>query len=279
ERHPRRAGVMRAPRQSAQAPRNPSMPSADALRPSAPSASRPPASRSTGRRRGRSTEARAGPRRATPVARSRPGDERGAREPAAGEPVRHALHVYPSLTASVRPKREPAHAKAAAILRATLSTRAERIVDTLIGLDPMADLPRTGWLLRGVRPCESIADHSYFVAVTVMLIVDALREEGVTVDGEKALRMALVHDAPEAKTGDVPMPQKTERMDAALEELEEQIIGRLVPEPQQREWREMEDGESLEARIVKVADKIQMMTKALVYGRAGRGDLHEFWMN
>lgn len=160
-----------------------------------------------------------------------------------------------------------------------MSARAERIVDTLIGLDPLADLPRTGWLLRGVRPCESIADHSYFVAVTVMLLVDALREEGVAVDGEKALRMALVHDAPEAKTGDVPMPQKTERMSAALEELEEDITARLLPGPARAAWREAEEGESLEARIVKTADKIQMMTKALVYGQQGRGDLHEFWAN
>jgi putative hydrolases of HD superfamily len=158
-----------------------------------------------------------------------------------------------------------------------VSARAERIVDTLIGLDPLADLPRTGWLLRGVRPCESIADHSYFVALTVMLLVDALREEGVAIDGEKALRMALVHDAPEAQTGDVPMPQKTPRVDAALEELEEQIAERLLPEPQRRSWREAEDCESLEAQLVKVADKVQMMTKALIYGRQGRGDLREFW--
>ncbi len=176
------------------------------------------------------------------------------------------------------PHRHPTAGVSQVILRA-VTARAERIVDTLIGLDPMADLPRTGWLLRGIRPCESIADHSYFVAVTVMLLVDALREEGMTVDGEKALRMALVHDTPEAKTGDVPMPQKTPRMDAALEELEGEIVKRLLPEPQRHAWREAEDGESLEARIVKAADKIQMMTKALVYGQQQRGDLHEFWAN
>lgn len=90
-----------------------------------------------------------------------------------------------------------------------VSERARRILDTLVGLDPMAELPRTGWLLRGIRPCESIADHSYAVALTVMLLVDALRDEGVDVDGERALRMALVHDTPEAKTGDILMPQKT----------------------------------------------------------------------
>ncbi len=160
-----------------------------------------------------------------------------------------------------------------------MTERAARIVDTLVGLDPMADLPRTGWLLRGVRPCESIADHSYFVAVTVMLLVDALRAEGVTVDGEKALRMALVHDAPEAKTGDVPMPQKTPAVDAALEDLEESIAARLLPPAPAGDWREAEDGQSLEARIVKAADKIQMMTKALIYERQQRGDLHEFWAN
>jgi putative hydrolase of HD superfamily len=160
-----------------------------------------------------------------------------------------------------------------------MSERAARIVDTLIGLDPLSDLPRTGWLLRGIRPCESIADHSYAVAVTVMLLVDALREEGVEVDGERALRMALVHDAPEAKTGDVPMPQKTPAVDAALEELEDSIAARLLPEPQRAAWREAEDAESLEARLVKAADKIQMMTKALVYERQQRGDLHEFWQN
>ncbi len=160
-----------------------------------------------------------------------------------------------------------------------MSARAERIVDTLVSLDPMADLPRTGWLLRGVRPCESIADHSYFVALTTMLLVDALREEGLEVDGEKALRMALVHDVPEAKTGDVPMPQKTERMDAALSELEDDIAERVLPSGPLASFREAEQGASLEARIVKAADKIQMMTKALVYERQGRGDLHEFWTN
>ncbi|MFK7987467.1 MAG: HD family hydrolase [Sandaracinaceae bacterium] len=160
-----------------------------------------------------------------------------------------------------------------------MTDRASRILDTLIGLDPLMDLPRTGWRLRGIVPCESLADHSYFVAVTVMLLVDALREEGVTVDGEKALRMALVHDAPEAKTGDVPMPQKTPEMDAALENLERQLVARMLPEKPRADWEEAEAGVSLEARIVKAADKIQMMTKALVYGRQRRGDLAEFWAN
>jgi putative hydrolase of HD superfamily len=135
-----------------------------------------------------------------------------------------------------------------------MSARAELIVGTVLGLDTMADLPRTGWLLRGVRPCESIADHSYFVALVTMLLVDALRAEGAAVDGEKALRMAL-------------------------EELERGLAEELLPPGPREVWEQMEEGASLEARIVKAADKIQMMIKALAYGRAHRGHLEEFWQN
>lgn len=35
-------------------------------------------------------------------------------------------------------------------------------------------LPRTGWLQRGVRDVESIAEHSYGVAVLCLLIGDQI---------------------------------------------------------------------------------------------------------
>ena len=44
-------------------------------------------------------------------------------------------------------------------------------------------------------------------------------------------------------------------------------------------WEEFEVAETLEARIVRAADKIQMMAKVLHYEREGRGDLIEFWRN
>jgi len=112
-----------------------------------------------------------------------------------------------------------------------------------------------------------------------MLLVDALRADGEAVDGERVLRMALVHDAAEAQTGDVPMPNKTPRMNEALHELEATLIAELLPPAQQRAWTEAALGDSLEARVVKGADKAQMMIKALVYERQRRGQLDDFWAN
>ena len=156
---------------------------------------------------------------------------------------------------------------------------ADAIIDVVQGLDTLSDLPRTGWLLRGVRPCESIADHSYGVGLVAMMLVDALREAGTEVDGERVLRMALLHDAAEARTGDLPMPSKTKDIEEAFHRAEHAIVERLLDAAQVALWREAERGDSLEARIVKAADKIQMMVKVLTYERQQRGELREFWRN
>ena len=79
--------------------------------------------------------------------------------------------------------------------------------EVLALLDEMIRLkavPRTGWLLRGVRDVESVADHSFGVAFIAMLLADRAQAAGLEVSVEKVLRMALLHDLTEARTGDLP---------------------------------------------------------------------------
>ncbi len=161
----------------------------------------------------------------------------------------------------------------------TASARAGSLIELVQFFDRLAALPRTGWLLRGVADPESIAEHSFGVCVVAMLLVDDLRARGTTVDGERVLRMAIVHDAAEAFTGDIPMPAKTDALSKALEEAEEKLLERTLPPAELALWREAAEGKTLEARIVKAADKIQMLIKALTYEQQRRGRLDEFWQS
>ena len=159
------------------------------------------------------------------------------------------------------------------------SSNALAAIELVQFFDRLAALPRTGWLLRGVVDPESIAEHSFGVCLVATLLIDDLRARGMTVDGERVLRMALVHDAAEAFTGDIPMPTKTEKLDVALEEAEALLLSSVLSKPQLELWAEAEGGKTLEARIVKAADKVQMLIKALTYEQQRRGRLDEFWQS
>lgn len=60
-------------------------------------------------------------------------------------------------------------------------------------------LPRAGWLVAGVPHPESVAEHSFRVAVLAYLIAVL---EGA--DPNRAAALGLFHDLPETRIGDVP---------------------------------------------------------------------------
>jgi putative hydrolases of HD superfamily len=63
----------------------------------------------------------------------------------------------------------------------------------------LKQLKRQGWVDRGVEQPESVADHSYRLALMTMVIASRDPE----IDASRAVRLALVHDLPEALAGDI----------------------------------------------------------------------------
>ncbi len=68
----------------------------------------------------------------------------------------------------------------------------------------LKSVPRTGWLDRGVEPVqvESVADHSFGVALLAWACALQRRAEGAAIDPERVLKLAIIHDLAEAETGD-----------------------------------------------------------------------------
>jgi putative hydrolase of HD superfamily len=147
----------------------------------------------------------------------------------------------------------------------------------------LKSVPRIGWLLRGVRDVESVAAHSFGVAVIAMLLADRARSRGVEVNVERLLRMALMHDLTEARTGDLPSTIKQYFDRAAVRAADERIVEEMVAELGQTGqsylelWRDYERRASIEARLVKAADKLDLLVQSREYEKGGARSLQEFW--
>lgn len=165
---------------------------------------------------------------------------------------------------SERPTSSPEAVDVTALLR--FISRAERL----------EALPRTGWIVCGVDRPESVASHSYMVTLIALWIADHVEEE---VDTERMLRMALFHDIGEAMLTDLPGPVKAMIGRSVVADAEARACETLLDEACPG-WSEYEARyraqNSLEARIVKASDRLQMFAKALQYDHQRRGDVARF---
>lgn len=147
----------------------------------------------------------------------------------------------------------------------------------------LKSVPRIGWLLRGVRDVESVASHSFGVAVIAMLLADRARARGVEVNVERLLRMALLHDLTESRTGDLPSTIKRYFGKAAIKTADETIAAEIFTElgdfsdSYMELWSDYEHRASIESRLVKAADKLDLLLQSREYEKGGARSLQEFW--
>jgi len=139
---------------------------------------------------------------------------------------------------------------------------------------------RTGWAQRGVANAEDVAAHSYGVTFTALVLVQKMAK---SLDLERVLIMAILHDLPEGLTTDIPTPAwgflpngiKTDVERGAMIE----ILGDVSFAPLFiGYWEELHEQKTQEALLVHDADKLDMYLQALVYEQqTSNRQLAEFW--
>jgi putative hydrolase of HD superfamily len=129
-----------------------------------------------------------------------------------------------------------------------------RIIDFLFEAGMLKRTPRSGWQFLG-SGAESVADH-LFRSAMIALVLSRL-DRGV--DADRVIRMALVHDLPEARTGDLNyMNQRYVRADepSAIDDL----VAGLPFGDELRELLEEYRGEATpEARVAHDADQLELL--------------------
>ena len=163
--------------------------------------------------------------------------------------------------------------------------KAEAILNFIEEIGILKNLPRTGWLIHGIKNGESIADHCYRMTLLSMVLVDTLVAKGLKLDAEKVMRLALLHEIAETRIGDIPFTVLDYIPETVKEKGERKAVTSLleqfgsIGEWYQELWEEFEQNETIEAKIVRAADKLELMIQVLEYERLGYQSLDQFWEN
>ena len=156
-----------------------------------------------------------------------------------------------------------------------------RVLDLLLHANRLKVTPRGGWVVRGLTDVESVAAHSFGVGFVALILAELIEE---TIDLEKVLTMALVHDLAESVITDIPSPALRFFPDGAKRTAEMNVLTELLDglpfaERLKTWWQEFEDRTSVEGRLVRDADRIELLLQAFVYELiSANRHLDEFWV-
>lgn len=132
-------------------------------------------------------------------------------------------------------------------------------------------LRRTGWVVRGVPMAETVADHSWRMALMALQTEKELLKMGV--DTNKVIEMCLLHDVGESVIGDIiPEIHQTSKQKVTKEEKKKYEMEAVLKLAHQFSFpklstlfAELEAGETRESQIVQNLDKLDMLLQAYEY--------------
>ena len=134
----------------------------------------------------------------------------------------------------------------------------------------LKNISRQGWMDKlSIKNPESVADHSYSMAIMAMIISDL-----ENYDSEKILKMTLLHDLAESKIGDITPEQMTPENKMKIEnEAFDKIINQLpdtIKSQYLEIWKEYQNSSSKESLFVHQIDRLEMVLQAKIYQKSGK---------
>lgn len=138
-------------------------------------------------------------------------------------------------------------------------------VESLLNFQHFAEklkcVVRHGWTSSGRQ--ESVAEHCWRLALMIIQCSGSLDQR---LDLEKALKMAIIHDIAEVITDDIPYflaregseekKTKQKKEKSAIESIKKNLDNDFGDELEEV-WREYEQNDTYEAKVVKAIDKIE----------------------
>ncbi|MBT8490190.1 MAG: HD domain-containing protein [Deltaproteobacteria bacterium] len=140
----------------------------------------------------------------------------------------------------------------------------ENVVNLLFEVGMLKKTPRSGFQFLG-SGCESVAEHT----LSTIFIGYALCKLESGVDELKVLRLCLIHDLPEARTGDMNYVNKkyvTVDEEKAVRELSEPLF---FGDEIKATIAEFNEKKTKEARIAHDADQLSLILQLKEYGDLG----------
>lgn len=150
------------------------------------------------------------------------------------------------------------------------------LLTALLDLCALDSLPRTGWIQAGVSAPESIAGHSHGVALLAAALGPRVEPP---LDVARAVTLCVVHDAPEALSGDWPRSASSELPAGVKAKVESRLADRILGDLSdfaRTAFAEYQAQATPESRFAKACDRLQMGVRWLAYRRSGSAGLDSF---
>ena len=144
----------------------------------------------------------------------------------------------------------------------------KKILKVFLTLQWTKELPRQGFIAMGFKrnEADSVAAHSFSTALLSYFLAKQLQKEGIKINPDRVLKMGLVHDIGETIVGDVGTFVKG-MAGGVFKHIEEEGVSALVEGLDSKDEiialvSEYNNRETLEARVVKVADNLDALAQA-----------------